>query len=96
MNERVFLGGAPMVGFGDENALTSYKKALLPPVVGFFAGSIAGAFVGDKIRRGVGTAAGAILGGVGGVAGGIYWVGRTALAENARIANAPAQRTVVT
>jgi hypothetical protein len=72
MREQIFLGGAPVVGFGvglsDEASEKKFYGVMIGvPLLGIVAGSIGGAVLGKGV---IGTAAGAVIGGlVGGAAG---------------------------
>lgn len=72
MNERISFNGRPTIGFGDAASETKQLEAVfVPPIVGFFVGSIGGAVLGSLVKKGVGTAIGTIVGGLGGAAGGL-------------------------
>lgn len=64
MNEKISLGGVPVVGFGDD--ATSVAKSSKPALLGALAGATVGALVGTLVKKGAGTLVGALIGGVGG------------------------------
>jgi len=77
MHEQVFLGGAPVVGFGAQDpdpyaaALARERAAAPATIIGFFVGAIGGAVLGNLVHKGAtGAAVGAVTGGVGGAIGG--------------------------
>lgn len=74
MNERVFLSGAPVVGFGDPIVTNIPTAWIAAPVFGVILGT-AGAGVGYLVDKGTGAKVGAVVGGV--VGGALGWFGTT-------------------
>jgi hypothetical protein len=72
MREQIFLGGAPVVGFGDAD-LSVANPMFFVPILGIIGGAAGGALLGHK-KGGVAAAAGAVVGGLVGGAGGIMLV----------------------
>lgn len=66
MNEQVFLGGRPVVGFGDAD-ISIANPIIARPLVGFLVGSVAGALVGTFVQKPIGTYLGTMVGGFGGL-----------------------------
>ena len=79
MHERIYLGGAPVVGFGANSdplaeSAEPYKMALAREraaapwlIAGFFVGAAGGAVLGNVIHKGaVGAAVGTVVGGISG------------------------------
>lgn len=76
-HEQVFLGGAPVVGFGDpprdpNEEYLAHQKATAPARIGgLLVGAIGGAVLGNRIHKGaVGATVGTLAGGFGGALGG--------------------------
>lgn len=63
MNEQIFLGGVPVIGFGasedDENKF--YGALVGGPLIGLVAGSVTGYFI-SKAHPVIGTAVGGMAG----------------------------------
>jgi predicted secreted protein len=67
MHEQLFLGGAPVVGFGDADILGA--PLVTKSLVGLLVGSIGGAVLGSFVKEGgAGAVLGTIVGGLSGAA----------------------------
>jgi hypothetical protein len=62
-HEQLFLGGAPVVGFGDAGAVPPIEHV---PVISTLIGATGGAILGALVKKGVGAAIGAVVGGLSG------------------------------
>jgi uncharacterized protein YcfJ len=79
VNERLFLNGAPTVGFGasEEDEKQFYGTMIGMPLGGLIIGTAGGALLGHATKSGAVTAVGAVVGGLVGGAGGIMLARRT-------------------
>ena len=65
MNETVFLGGVPVVGFGEDKSpvhLPNFGDNYAIPI-GLLAGAAGGGVLGHFVKKGTGTVVGAVIGG---------------------------------
>ena len=69
MNEQMFLGGRPVVGFGDTAPTTTSSSKR--PLIGLVVGGVAGGLVGAFVQQPVGTILGTMVGGFGGLMVGV-------------------------
>jgi hypothetical protein len=64
-SEHIFLNGTPVVGFGDDGLGPDleFETAMISTMLGFTAGAVGGAVLGNKIKKGfVGIASGGVVG----------------------------------
>lgn len=81
MNEQVFLGGRPVVGFGGDAFDPKFVAVGVGiPILGIVAGAGGGGAIGYKYGSGWGAAGGALVGGLAGGAAGILVAQRVAYA----------------